>query len=85
MRKKGAFRVRLLGEGRNGERLWATVGAEGDPGHTETAKMLAETALCLTEDDARLPKRAGVLTPASACGMILIDRLRKAKMTFAVD
>ena len=85
VRKKGTFAIRLLGEGRNGERLWATVGAKGDPGHTETAKMLAETALCLTQDEDRLPKRAGVLTPASACGMILVDRLRQAEMTFAVD
>ena len=85
VRKKGAFSLRLLGEGRHGERVWAAVGAKGDPGHTETAKMLAETALCLTEDEDRLPKRAGVLTPASACGMILVERLRKAGMTFAVE
>jgi short subunit dehydrogenase-like uncharacterized protein len=47
--------------------------------------MMGESALCLALDGERLPKRAGVLTPASALGIPLIDRLRAAGMTFDVD
>ena len=56
-----------------------------DPGYGETAKMLGESALCLALDAPSLDERFGVLTPASAMGMHLVDRLRRAGMTFAVD
>jgi short subunit dehydrogenase-like uncharacterized protein len=54
----------------------------GDPGYTETAKMLAESALCLAFDD--LPERAGQLTTAVAMGQPLIDRLVRAGIQFRV-
>jgi short subunit dehydrogenase-like uncharacterized protein len=41
-----------------------------------------ESALALTADRDRLPGRAGVLTPATALGTVLTDRLRAAGMTF---
>src|SRR4029434_6270701 len=56
----------------------------GDPGYGETSKMLAESALCLALDRARLPKRAGVLTPAEAMGEPLIARLTRAGLRFDV-
>jgi short subunit dehydrogenase-like uncharacterized protein len=37
-----------------------------------------ESALCLVLEESRLPKRAGVLTPASAFGEVLMERLNKA-------
>ncbi|MBE2219957.1 MAG: saccharopine dehydrogenase NADP-binding domain-containing protein [Anaerolineae bacterium] len=51
-----------------------------DPGYGSTAKMLGESALCLAFDD--IPQRGGILTPASAMGMTLVNRLRQAGMTF---
>ncbi|WP_420100229.1 saccharopine dehydrogenase family protein [Corynebacterium sp.] len=54
----------------------------GDPGYTETAKMLAESALSLAFDDN--PDIAGQLTPATAMGENLIDRLSTAGITFEV-
>ncbi len=54
----------------------------GDPGYTETAKMLAESALSLAFDDN--PPLAGQLTTATAMGENLIDRLTAAGMTFEV-
>ena len=60
------------------------VRGEKDPGYGETAKMLGESALCLAFDEAELPEAAGCLTPASAMGMILTERLRRAGMTFEV-
>ncbi|MFF5178153.1 saccharopine dehydrogenase family protein [Micromonospora sp. NPDC000316] len=74
------FRVRFVGTG-GGKRVVTEV-AGGDPGYDETAKMLAESALCLALDD--LPPTAGQLTPVSAMGDALLDRLIRAGLTFRV-
>ncbi|MEV1002167.1 saccharopine dehydrogenase NADP-binding domain-containing protein [Nonomuraea sp. NPDC050202] len=79
-RARSWFKVTFLGEG-GGERVVTEV-AGGDPGYDETAKMLAESALCLAFDD--VPDRAGQLTTASAMGQPLIDRLHRAGITFRV-
>lgn len=79
-RAKAWFRVRFIGRG-GGKRVVTEV-TGGDPGYGETSKMLAESALCLARD--RLPKRAGVITPATAMGNKLIERLQKAGILFRV-
>ena len=79
-RAKAWFRVRFIGRG-GGQRVITEV-TGGDPGYGETSKMLAESALCLARD--RLPKRAGVITPATAMGNKLIERLQKANIGFNV-
>jgi len=79
-RAKGWFRVRFTGEA-GGERVITEVSG-GDPGYGETAKMLAESALCLAHDD--LPRTAGQLTTAVAMGNPLIDRLQRAGIEFRV-
>jgi short subunit dehydrogenase-like uncharacterized protein len=56
----------------------------GDPGYDETAKMVAESALCLSLDRDKLPPRSGVLTPAEAMGETLIERLKQAGIRFEV-
>ena len=57
-----------------------TIKGQKDPGYGETAKMLAESALCLALDE--LPSNYGIVTPAYAMGESLLQRLRKAGMTF---
>ncbi|MGP9723756.1 saccharopine dehydrogenase family protein [Corynebacterium sp. AOP40-9SA-29] len=52
----------------------------GDPGYTETATMLAESALSLAFDDN--PDVAGQQTTAAAMGDNLIDRLTAAGISF---
>ena len=84
-RDAGYFKVRLVAETEEGKKLHGRVEGTSDPGYGETAKMLGESALCLAKDGARLPPIAGVLTPASAMGMVLVERLRAASMTFVVD
>ncbi|MEU8285589.1 saccharopine dehydrogenase NADP-binding domain-containing protein [Micromonospora sp. NPDC048905] len=74
------FRVRFVGTG-GGQRVVTEV-AGGDPGYDETAKMLAESALCLALDE--LPPTAGQLTPVAAMGDALLDRLIRAGLTFRV-
>ena len=54
----------------------------GDPGYDETAKMLAESALCLAHDD--LPDVSGQTTTAVAMGDALRTRLERAGIRFAV-
>ncbi|MEW2420654.1 saccharopine dehydrogenase NADP-binding domain-containing protein [Streptomyces nigra] len=79
-RAKSWFSVRFVGEG-GGRRVFTEV-AGGDPGYGETAKMFAESALCLAFDD--LPDTAGQVTTAVAMGDTLIERLRAAGITFRV-
>ncbi|MEU7584765.1 saccharopine dehydrogenase NADP-binding domain-containing protein [Micromonospora sp. NPDC049230] len=74
------FTVRFVGTG--GGRRVVTEVAGGDPGYDETAKMLAESALCLALDE--LPPTAGQLTPVAAMGDALLDRLIRAGLTFRV-
>ena len=63
-RAKAWFTVTFVGEG-GGQRVVCKVRG-GDPGYGETAKMLAESALCLAFDD--LPETAGQVTTAQAMG-----------------
>lgn len=79
-RAEGWFRVTFVGEA-GGRRVVTTVRG-GDPGYTETAKMLAEAALCLAHDE--LPATAGQVTPAAAMGPALRERLQRNAITFEV-
>jgi short subunit dehydrogenase-like uncharacterized protein len=79
-REKSWFKIVFVGEG-GGKRVVTEVRG-GDPGYTETSKMLAESGLCLAFDD--LPQRAGQLTPAVAMGDALLERVQKAGIGFEV-
>jgi short subunit dehydrogenase-like uncharacterized protein len=77
-RAKSWFKVKFVGEG-GGKRVLTEVSG-GDPGYDETAKMLAESALCLAFDE--LPETAGQVTTATAMGDALEARLRRAGIEF---
>ena len=79
-RAKSWVRVRFHGEGGGSKVVTEVKG--GDPGYGETAKMLAESALCLAHD--QLPDRAGQLTTAAAMGDALLARLQRAGISFEV-
>jgi len=85
-RERGFFRVQLVGTGtdKSGQpfRVEGRVAGHGDPGYAATARMLAESALCLASDERT--SEGGVLTPATALGARLLERLRTADMTFEV-
>jgi len=68
-----------------GMRYLAKIEARGDPGYAATSVMLGESALCLTLDRDRLPDRAGVLTPATAMGATLAERLTSAGHTLTAQ
>ncbi len=83
-REAGFFRIRVFGWA-GGDRpeavchVWGT----SDPGYGETAKMLTETAILLSET--RGPGKGGVWTPASALGSELAVRLRAQGMRWDVE
>ncbi|WP_406089943.1 saccharopine dehydrogenase family protein [Streptomyces sp. NBC_01013] len=79
-RRRSWFTVRFVGEG-GGRRVFTEVSG-GDPGYDETAKMLAEAALCLALDE--LPATSGQVTTAVAMGDALLERLRGAGLRFRV-
>lgn len=81
-RERGFFNIDIHATTSSGERLRCEIRAQGDPGYKATAVMLGESALCLALDD--LPDEAGVLTPATAMGRALADRLRAAGHTYVV-
>ncbi|MFB9390684.1 saccharopine dehydrogenase family protein [Streptomyces coeruleoprunus] len=80
-RSRSWFTVRFVGEG-GGRRVYTEVSG-GDPGYDETAKMLAESALCLAFDEG-LPRTSGQVTTAVAMGDALLDRLTAAGIRFRV-
>jgi short subunit dehydrogenase-like uncharacterized protein len=84
-RRKGYFKIEIVARTSGGAGLRARIAAQGDPGYAATAVMLGESALCLAFDADRLPDRAGVLTPATAMGTVLVDRLRAAGQTYEVE
>jgi len=79
-RKKSYFRVIFQGKAADQHVECEVRG--GDPGYGETAKMLAEAALCLAFDRERLPNHFGVITTAAAMGEPLIERLQSAGISF---
>jgi short subunit dehydrogenase-like uncharacterized protein len=85
MVREGFFVIEIHAHTPSGERWVCHVEAQGDPGYGATAVMLGESALCLGLDGDRLPVRAGVLTPATAMGHRLADRLRDAGQTYEVS
>jgi saccharopine dehydrogenase (NAD+, L-glutamate forming) len=77
-RARSWFTVDFVGEAA-GQTLHTRVSG-GDPGYGETAKMLAESALCLALDDN--PHTAGQVTTAQAMGDALTGRLVSAGLRF---
>jgi short subunit dehydrogenase-like uncharacterized protein len=86
--ENGHFRVRVVGRGTATDgpfTVEAVVGADRDPGYGGTARMLGESAMCLLRDETDSPLEGGVLTPASAIGVPLADRLRAVGFTAGVE
>ena len=79
-RAKSWFTVDFVGE--SAGRTVHTRVSGGDPGYDETAKMLAESALCLAFDDN--PETSGQVTTATAMGEHLMARLADAGIRFEV-
>ena len=84
-RRRGYFRIQIHARTSAGTRYLGRIEARGDPGYAATSVMLGESALCLALDRDRLPGRAGVLTPATAMGATLAERLQSAGQTLTTQ
>lgn len=80
-RAKGHFTLEFIGTTESEPydepvRVKGTVKGFRDPGYGDTCRMVAESALCIVKSLNELPgKEGGILTPATAFGQVLIDRL----------
>ena len=84
-REAGFWNFTVVGKYADGSKIVARVTGDRDPGYGSTSKMLGESAVCLALDKRRTPKVKGVLTPASAMGKVLIERLQNnAGLTFSI-
>ena len=83
-REKGSFKTLFVALGDGGVEH-AIVADRRDPGYGSTAVMLSEAAICLALEGAQLECGGGILTPATAMGMRLVERLRAAGLTFEIQ
>lgn len=81
--REGRFRFEVEAATERGAVYRTTVAADADPGYGGTAIMLGQAALALAAGEGT--GRTGVLTPATALGDALVDRLRAHGFTFATD
>ncbi len=85
-RETGFYKLNLIGNDSEGNRIRVTVTGDRDPGYGSTCKMLGESAVCLLKDIAKKELKGGFWTPATAMGQKLMDRLiASAGLTFEVD
>ncbi len=82
-RDNGYFETHLLAMG-DEHLVRGLVADQQDPGYGSTARMLSESALCLALEEDELTSEGGILTPATAMGMRLVERLRAAGMTWEI-
>lgn len=82
-RENGFFNIVFAGRV-NGNRIFARVTGDRDPGYGSTSKMIGESGVCLALDE--LDTGGGFWTPASAMGKQLIDRLQaNAGLKFSIE
>ena len=83
--KNGFFKMKIIGFINKMRKNSVTVTGDSDPGYSATAKMLTESAICILLNENKIPKKYGVLTPASGIGLILIERLKDKGISFKID
>ena len=74
-RENGYYNMKFYIRTNESKNMIARVIGDMDPGYGSTAKMLAESAVCLAKDD--LKESYGVLTPSTAMGELLLNRLKE--------
>ncbi|MGX9392724.1 saccharopine dehydrogenase family protein [Nitrobacteraceae bacterium UC4446_H13] len=83
-REAGHFDLLFLGIAPDGRQMRAVVTGDRDPGYGCTAKMIAESAICLVREASDVP--GGIWTPGAAFGHRLVKRLSDhAGMTFGIE
>lgn len=84
-REAGYFNFTIIGKFKNGKVITAKVTGDRDPGYGSTSKMLGESAACLALDSEAGTSASGVLTPSTAMGDALLNRLEaNAGLSFSI-
>lgn len=81
---EGWFSCELIATAADGRKVRGMIRDQGDPGNRATVKFVCESALALALQTDELPggsSRGGILTPSTALGDVLAERLRRAGMT----
>jgi short subunit dehydrogenase-like uncharacterized protein len=79
--KQGYYRVETYTTTTSGARYVGTMAQQADPGYAATAVLLGQSAMTLAFSRDRLSDRRGVLTPSTAMGDVLLERLPSAGVT----
>ncbi|AIY48012.1 saccharopine dehydrogenase family protein [Mycolicibacterium fortuitum] len=79
---KGHYRIETYTTTTSGARYRAVIAQQGDPSYIATAVLLGESGLALALDRDKLSDLRGVLTPATAMGDALRNRLPAAGVVF---
>eukprot|EP00922_Rhytidocystis_sp_ex-Travisia-forbesii_P056399 GHVS01083500.1.p1 GENE.GHVS01083500.1~~GHVS01083500.1.p1 ORF type:complete len:543 (-),score=58.11 GHVS01083500.1:239-1867(-) len=88
--RNAGMRAKVLGStfpDKNGDthHITCNITINGEIGYKETAGMCIESALCMAVDYDQCPPTAGVLSPASALGHAVVNRLNKmGRVTFSL-
>ena len=81
-REAGFYDLLFIGVDADGRQVRGAVHGDKDPGYASTAKLIAETAICLVHE--RPDVAGGIWVPGAALGKALIDRLQAhAGLTFS--
>ena len=80
--KNGFFKMKIIGHIDELKISSVIIEGDSDPGYSATAKMLTESALSILLNKDKIPNLFGVLTPASALDLVLIDRLKNKGISF---
>jgi short subunit dehydrogenase-like uncharacterized protein len=82
-RENGYYNLRFYVTYNDGSKAIGKVTGDMDPGYGSTSKMLSESAICLAKDN--LDTISGVITPSTAMGDFLLERLiKKSGLTFNI-
>lgn len=82
--ERGYLSVSGFGVGSKGNKVETLLYFPREVGYFDTARMLIESALCLSLDSGKLPvKGGGFYTPSTGMGDALLDRLCKTGCMFA--
>jgi len=79
-RSKSHFKLNFIGTLEDKQVFTSVSG--GDPGYSETAKMIGEAALLLVEEPNKFKGKGGVHTPAGVLGQKYLERLHQKGILF---
>jgi short subunit dehydrogenase-like uncharacterized protein len=83
--ENGYFKMRAFAKSDGGKQTTLNMSYPGDPGNKSTVFFLCESALCLAESGDKINERTGFLTPITALGKTLIERLKERRLRININ